>query len=65
MVRTVEMRPPMPWFDLREMSEPDLRALYAFVRSLGPAGVPAPAYLPPGQEPGGPFVLYPAPPRKP
>ena len=41
LVRTVEMRPPMPWFDLREMSEPVLRALYAFVRSLGPAGVPA------------------------
>ena len=60
--KTAEMKPPMPWFDLHEVSEPDLRALYAFIRSLGPTGEPAPAYLPPGQEPPGPFILYPAPP---
>jgi mono/diheme cytochrome c family protein len=48
MARTREMRPPMPWFNLRAMSDADLRAMYQFVRSLGPAGSPAPAYLPPG-----------------
>jgi len=32
------MRPPMPWFSLRDMSDDDLRAVYAYVRSLGPAG---------------------------
>lgn len=36
------MRPPMPWFALRDMSEQDLVALYRFLRELGPAGVPAP-----------------------
>lgn len=28
--RTVEFRPPMPWFALREMTEHDLRAIYRF-----------------------------------
>jgi len=60
---TVQSRPPMPWFGLRDMSAPDLRALYRFVRQLGAEGVAAPAYLPPGQEPKGPFVLFPQPPK--
>ncbi len=42
-------RPPMPWFSLRDMSDSDLKAMYAFIRSLGPQGAPAPAYAPPGQ----------------
>jgi len=41
-------RPPMPWFALRDMTDSDVRAIYRFVRSLGPAGAPAPAYVPPG-----------------
>ena len=48
--RTAELRPPMPWYELRKMSDEDLRAIYQFTRSLGPAGSPAPAYLPPGKE---------------
>ncbi len=44
-------------------SEDDLRAFYRFVRKLGPAGGPAPAYVPPGQEPKGPFVQFPAAPK--
>lgn len=59
--RTVQYRPPMPWFILRDMADDDLRALYRFVRSLGPAGEPAPAYLPPGSEPGGVAVRFPMP----
>jgi mono/diheme cytochrome c family protein len=42
-------RPPMPWFSLREMTDADLRAIYAYVRKLGLAGVAAPAYANPGQ----------------
>jgi len=61
-VRTVEWRPPMPWFSLRDMSDADLRAVHAYVRSLGPAGEPAPAYVPPDREPMPPFVQFPAPP---
>lgn len=43
------MRPPMPWFALRDMSDTDLAAIYRFVRALGSAGSPAPAYEPPKQ----------------
>lgn len=42
------MRPPMPWFNLREMTDADLSALYRYLRELGPAGRPAPAAVAPG-----------------
>ena len=58
--RSVEFRPPMPWFVLREMTEQDLRAIYRFIRTLGPAGEPAPAYVPPDQEPPQPYILLPS-----
>jgi mono/diheme cytochrome c family protein len=63
MARSVELRPPMPWFTLRDMSTQDLRAVYQFVRYLGPTGEPAPAYLPPGQEAKGPAIRFPPPPK--
>lgn len=63
--RTLRARPPMPWFTLQAMTDADLRALYRFVRSLGPAGQEAPAYLPPGTEPQSPVVQFPAPPEQP
>ncbi len=56
--RNVELRPPMPWFGLREMHEGDLRSIYRFVRSLGAPGEPAPAYLPPGETPQGVYVQF-------
>lgn len=61
--KMLQARPPMPWFNVRAMSTSDLRAMYRYVRYLGPAGQPAPAYLPPGQEPKGPAVRFPAPPK--
>lgn len=42
------MRPPMPWFNLKSMTDRDLVAIYRFVRSLGPAGEPTPAAAAPG-----------------
>ena len=57
-------RPIMPDFALRAMTEDDRRALYRFIRSLGPGGTKAPEYLPPGQTPPPPYlqmVLPPAP----
>jgi mono/diheme cytochrome c family protein len=42
-------RPPMPWFNVSHMSDEDLGALYHFIRSLGAAGSPAPAFVPAGQ----------------
>ena len=58
-------RPIMPDFAVRAMNEDDRRAIYHFVRSLEPAGQPAPTYLPPGQTPPPPYftlVLPPVPP---
>ncbi|GAB3728471.1 hypothetical protein GCM10028862_05980 [Luteimonas pelagia] len=52
---TLRTRPLMPDFAVRDMSADDRRAIYRFVRSLGPAGEPAPAYLPPGTRPEPPF----------
>ncbi|MEW6692217.1 MAG: cytochrome C [Pseudomonadota bacterium] len=64
MARTKQSRPPMPWFGLREMKDADLRAIYRFLRFLGPAGEPAPAYLPPGQQATGPVARFPSPPPR-
>lgn len=61
--RSAQYRPPMPWFALRDMTETDLRAAYRYIRSLGPAGSPAPAYVPPGDKVAGPVVAFPAPPK--
>jgi hypothetical protein len=57
--KSLETRPPMPWFTLRATSERDLSAMYAYMKTLGPAGKPAPVYVPPGQQPAGPVVQFP------
>jgi mono/diheme cytochrome c family protein len=61
--KTLETRPPMPWFNVRRMSDADLRAIHRYIRSLGPAGEPAPAFVPPNQEPRPPYATFPAPPK--
>jgi len=61
--KTMQARPPMPWFALHDMTEQDLRAFYRFVRQLGPVGKPAPEYVPPGVAPQGPVVQFPAAPK--
>jgi mono/diheme cytochrome c family protein len=45
-----QWRPPMPWFAVRDMRDDDVRAIYRYLRHLGPAGTPAPVALPPGQQ---------------
>jgi hypothetical protein len=55
-VAVMQPRPPMPWFNMRSMSDADQRAMYAYIRSLGPAGEAAPAALPPGQKPTTPYL---------
>lgn len=57
--RTMTPRPPMPWFNVRAMTDADLRAIYSYTRSLGPGGEPAPAFVPPGTKPAGPAVQFP------
>jgi mono/diheme cytochrome c family protein len=60
---TIQARPPMPSYVFRDLTQADLRALYRYIRHAGPAGKPAPAYVPPDKEPTPPFVLWPAPPK--
>jgi mono/diheme cytochrome c family protein len=57
--RTMQARPPMPWFVFRDMREADLKAIYAYIRAAGPAGNPAPAYAPPGTAVQGPVARFP------
>lgn len=63
--KNLKARPPMPWFTLNEMKEDDLKAIYQFVRHLGPVGKESTPFVPPGQEPKPPYALFPpAPPTK-
>ena len=62
LARNLKARPPMPWFNLNKMVDDDLRAIYRYARYLGPGGEPAPAYVPPDQEPNPPYAVFPAPP---
>ena len=60
--RNLRSRPPMPSINLNAMNEEGMRDLYAFITQLQPLGNPAPAYLPPGESPAGPYVTFPTPP---
>lgn len=42
-----QLLPPMPWFNLRAMHDRDIKAIYAYLKYLGPAGEPVPSNLPP------------------
>jgi mono/diheme cytochrome c family protein len=53
-----ERLPPMPWFNLARMTDADLKAVYAYVRSLGSAGVAAPAYVAPGGKVNTPYFVF-------
>jgi mono/diheme cytochrome c family protein len=52
------MKPPMPWFNLAAMNDDDLKAVYRYVRSLGPKGAPVPQYVPPGQQVNTPYFVF-------
>lgn len=54
----VPRRPPMPWFNLRDMSDSDLRAMYRFVRELGPKGERAPPAAAPGVAVNTPVIVF-------
>lgn len=51
MLRTRKALPPMPWMNINQMAESDARAIYQYIRSLGPTGEPAPVAVAPKQEP--------------
>jgi len=53
--KSVEPRPTMPWWPLRDTTDADLGAMYQYIKHLGPAGEPAPAFVPPDKEPKPPY----------
>jgi mono/diheme cytochrome c family protein len=57
-VARVPRRPPMPWFNLRDMNDEDLRAMYRFIRDLGPKGEHAPAAAAPGAKVNTPVIVF-------
>lgn len=50
--------PPMPWFNLRDMADDDLRALYRYLRAMGPAGERAPRPVGPDAVVTTPFINF-------
>jgi mono/diheme cytochrome c family protein len=58
-VGTMRPRPPMPYFNVQAMSEQDRKAIYAYLKAMGPAGRPAPAWVPPTQQPPQPYAQCP------
>jgi mono/diheme cytochrome c family protein len=60
--KTLKTRPPMPWFNVNHWSEADARAVYRYVKHLGPGGNLAPAYVPPDKQPTHPYITFPPPP---
>jgi mono/diheme cytochrome c family protein len=58
-VKTMQPRPPMPFFNVQAMSVDDQKAVYQFIKSLGPGGQNAPAWVPPDKAPPQPFVQFP------
>ena len=49
-------RPPMPWMNTAQMSDADLRAMYRYIKALGPKGTRTPRAVPPTQEPTTPYI---------
>jgi hypothetical protein len=50
--------PPMPWGNVQQMNERDLRAMYRYIRSLGIIGKRMPSAVPPDKEPTTPYVDF-------
>lgn len=63
-LKTFQARPPMPWFNVRQLSDNEMRSLYVYIKSLGQAGDPAPDYVPPDKSPNTPYIVF-APPTVP
>ncbi|MGE5523921.1 MAG: c-type cytochrome [Rhodospirillaceae bacterium] len=56
--REIQRRPPMPYYSLNAMSDADARAVYRYIRHLGPAGKPAPSFVAKDREPPKPYVQF-------
>jgi len=60
LLKTRKALPPMPWMNVNKMSESDARAIYAYIKSLGPKGEKMPIAVAPGVVPQTPYLsLFP------
>lgn len=57
-LQTFEARPPMPWYNVHVLDESELRSLHQYIVSLGAPGEPAPSYVPPGETPKTPYMVF-------
>ena len=55
------MLPPMPWQNYATMTDEDLNAVAAYLVSLPPVKHQVPDVVPPGKQPAGSFLTFPAP----
>ena len=55
--------PAFPYDYFTRTTTDDLKAIYAYLKHLGPTGQPAAHYVPADKMPGGPFVQFPAAPK--
>jgi hypothetical protein len=56
LLKTRKALPPMPWMNVSQAAESDLRVIYRYVASLGAAGEKMPNPLPPNVEPTTPYL---------
>jgi len=61
--KVLKAMPPMPSWALNAMSENDLRALYAYIKSLGSVKNEVPSFLDPDVVPKTPYIQWPMPPK--
>lgn len=57
MLSTRTASPPMPWPSVRAMSDSEKRAVYRYIKTLGPVGEAAPVALAPGVTPTTPYEV--------
>lgn len=56
MLKTRQGMPPMPWPSVNGLRESDAKAMYAYIKSLGPKGERAPLAVAPGIMPKTPYL---------
>jgi mono/diheme cytochrome c family protein len=61
--KELKARPPMPWFNLQQWKEADLKALYQYIKHLPMVASETKSYLPPDKTPQPPYVTWPMPPK--
>ena len=54
--------PPMPWPDFAAMTDDDVKAIVAYLRSVPPIRHAVPAVIPPGKPVTGAYLTFPPPP---